>query len=283
MSQRSNQNWGLANYEVPVIHFDSSKEKRKAELYEIANGKKKAPKPKNCDMTAKRGGAFTHVEKHSLAVPPPWYYNITQKWISGYANKRLGDITPRAQKKLGYKWLNTPADAQTFDKQGPQKQNKLNMDCKKNTFIEQIIHFNSKKSYPLPSPCSYNLTEKLAKKFYPDNADIMFSKPKDANKKTNLPKAARNFILVARGADKQPAPSAYNPEPVMTDCEKKVKNKHEFLSYKKYKDHTGDTHKRHKEVKEREDARHGEIISKLSGIIVKNPKPLPNDYVTFEK
>jgi len=111
----------------------------------------------------------------------------------------------------------------------------------------------------------------------------MFSKPKDANKKTNLPKAARNFILVARGADKQPAPSAYNPEPVMTDCEKKVKNKHEFLSYKKYKDHTGDTHKRHKEVKEREDARHGEIISKLSGIIVKNPKPLPNDYVTFEK
>jgi len=68
------------------------------------------------------------------------------------------------------------------------------MDTKKNTFIDQIIHFNTKKSYPLPSPCSYHLDEKLAKKFYPENADIMFPKPAENAKKTNLPKAERNFI-----------------------------------------------------------------------------------------
>jgi len=122
-------------------------------------------------MNVKRGGAFKHVEKHSLAVPPPWFYDIKQKWITGYQNQRLGDITPRAAKKLKYKWLNTPADNQNFEKPGATKQGKLNMDVKKNTFIDQIIHFNTKKMYPLPSPCSYFLDEKLAKKFYPDNVD----------------------------------------------------------------------------------------------------------------
>lgn len=35
----------------------------------------------------------------------------------------------------------------------------------KNTFIDQIIHINSKKGYPTPSPASYHLTEKAAKAY----------------------------------------------------------------------------------------------------------------------
>jgi len=173
MSQRSNQVWGLESYEVPVIHYDAAKMKREAEEYKRATGKEKAKKPGKLDMNIKRGGAFKHVEKHSLAVPAPWMYDIKEKWITGYQNMRLGDITPRAAKKLKYRWLSTPADNQNFDKAGAIKQAKLNMDCKKNTFIDQIINFNTKKMYPLPSPCSYHLDEKLAKKFYPEHQDIM--------------------------------------------------------------------------------------------------------------
>jgi len=139
MSQRSNQVWGLESYEVPVIHYDAAKMKREAEEYKRATGKEKAKKPGKLDMNIKRGGAFKHVEKHSLAVPAPWMYDIKEKWITGYQNMRLGDITPRAAKKLKYRWLSTPADNQNFDKAGAIKQAKLNMDV-----IFQIKHqFNT--------------------------------------------------------------------------------------------------------------------------------------------
>ena len=114
--------------------------------------------------------------------------------------------------------------------------------------------------------------------------DIMFPKPQELKKKSNLPKAERTFIQINRGAEKLPAPSAYNPEVVMTDCEKKVKNKTEFFHYKKFKDHASEINKRHKELKDRDDTRHNEIISKQNpSTITKNPKPLPNDFMTFEK
>jgi len=48
----------------------------------------------------------------------------------------------------------------------------------------------------------------------------------------------------------------------MTDTEKKVKNKTEFFSYKKFKDHAGETNKRHKELKDRDDSKHAEIVGK---------------------
>jgi len=174
--------------------------------------------------------------------------------------------------------------AQNFEKPGNTKQGKLNMDVKKNTFIDQIINFNTKKMYPLPSPCSYYLDEKLAKKFYPDNTDIMLVKSQEATKKTNLPKAERKFILVKRGSDKLPGPDKYTPVEPFTDIQRKIHNKQEFLAYKKYKDHVAEVTKRHKETKERDDARHQEIVGKLrDGTLVKNPRPLPVDLMTFDK
>lgn len=104
MSQRSNQVWGLKDYEVPVIYYDTAKMKIDKDLYNQATGKDKKKPPGKLNMNAKRGGAFKAVEKHSLACPAPWHYDVKCKWITGFQNMRLGDITPRAQKKLRYKW-----------------------------------------------------------------------------------------------------------------------------------------------------------------------------------
>lgn len=284
MSQRSNQVWGVEGYEVPVIHFDHAKCAQDKAYYEQATGKKKPKKPGKLDMNVKRGGAFTYTEKHSLMVPPPWFYNVKQKWISGYQNMRQGDVTPRAQKKLQYKWQNVAADAQNFEKPAAAKAGKINKDAKKNTFIDQITNFHSKKNYPIPSPCSYYMNEKLAKKFCPDHVDIMLCKPKDEKRKTNLPRAERKFILVTRGAEKMPGPGAHDPHEVPGDTEKKVAEKKEYLSYKKFKDKTAEVIRRHKETKERTDTRLNDVIGKLGqGIIPKNPIPLPNDMMTFQK
>lgn len=197
---------------------------------------------------------------------------------------RLGDITPRAQKKLRYKWLAVPPADQTYDKTGVTKQKKLNMDVKKNTFIDQIIHHHSKKTYPIPSPCSYWLNEKLAKKYHPDNQAIMVAKVPDLKKKTNLPKADRKFILVQRGVENLPAPSKYDPKEPMTDGERKMKNKVEFLAYKKYKDHREEVKTRIKDTKTRVDERAQTVLRSLKdGIIQKNPSALPVAYRTFAR
>jgi len=81
-----------------------------------------------------------------------------------------------------------------------------------------------------------------------------------------------------------PGPDKYTPVEVYTDVQRKIHNKQEFLAYKKYKDHTTEIIKRHKEFKERDDTRHGEVVGKLKeGTVVKNPKPLPVDLMTFDK
>ena len=284
MSQRNNQVWGLADYEVPIVHHDAMKMERDKRLYEQATGKTKKPPPGKLNMKIERGGAFDDIKKHALAVPAPWKYDLKMKWISGYQNLRLGDITPRAQKKLGYKWRDTPADKQDFDKEAPTKAGKPHPDAKKNTFIDQIIKFNTKKNYPLPSPCSYHLDEKLAKKFHPENADKCFAKPHEDKGKTNLPKAPRDFILIAPGCEKLPAPSKYDPKEIMNDAQRNIFRKAEFLAYKKYKEKVGETNKRHKEILDRDQGRHKEIVDKLKdGIVPKNPRAIPVDIVTFDK
>jgi len=176
-----------------------------------------------------------------------------------------------------------PAD-QTYDKAATAKQKKLNMDVKKNTFIDQIIHHHSKKTYPIPSPCSYWLNEKLAKKYHPDNQAIMVAKPNDVKKKTNLPKAERKFILVQRGVENLPAPSKYDPKEPLTDGDRKIKNKAEFLAYKKYKDHREEIRTFQKESKARTDERAATVLRSLKdGIIQKHPNALPVAYQTFSR
>jgi hypothetical protein len=284
MSQRDDQIWGLASYEIPVVHHDAAKMHKDNALYDQATGKTKKPPPGKLNMKIERGGAFKGVEKHSKAVPAPWKYDVKCKWISGYQNMRLGDITPRAQKKLKYKWIETPQDQQNFDKESAPKAGKLNLDAKKNTFIDQIIKFNTRKTYPLPSSCSYFLDEKLAKKFHPEIAEKCFAKPEQVKGKTNLPKAERKFILIKPGADKFPAPSKYDPKLIMTDGERNIFKKNEFLAYKKYKEKVTEVSKRQKEILERDQGRHKEIVDKLKdGIVPKNPRVIPVDFMTFDK
>lgn len=77
MSQRSNQVWGLKDYEVPVIYYDTAQMKLDKDLYRQATGKDKKKPPGKLNMAAKRVGAFGAEEKHALACPAPWHYNVS--------------------------------------------------------------------------------------------------------------------------------------------------------------------------------------------------------------
>jgi hypothetical protein len=68
MSQRSNQVWGLKDYEVPVIYYDTAEMALEAERYKQATGKVKKKAPGKLNMNAKRGGAFKAVEKYLFLI-----------------------------------------------------------------------------------------------------------------------------------------------------------------------------------------------------------------------
>ena len=91
-------------------------------------------------MNAIRGGMFYDIPKRSVKVPPPWKYNIKQKWILGYKNnQRLGDVTPRKLKQSYFKWVDHKAAPEDFEKGQKLKAGKPNMKAKKYTFIDKII------------------------------------------------------------------------------------------------------------------------------------------------
>lgn len=87
------------------------------------------------------------------------------------------------------------------------------MSVKKNTFIDQIIHNNSRKAYPLPGPGSAFNDKITAKKLYKENRDLVVCKEREAKKKNNLPKEKRNFILSNQEKYNKnfPAPNKYLP------------------------------------------------------------------------
>lgn len=112
----------------------------------------------------------------------------------------------------------------------------------------------------------------------------MVAKAPETGKKTNLPRAERKFILVKPGADKMPAPSKYDPVEALTDGQKRIKNKVEFLAYKKYKEKREEVRTRNKETKTRLDEHSANVLSSLKdGIIQKNPSALPVHYMTFSR
>ena len=119
MSQRSNQQWGVEGYEVPVIHHDAAKiAKDKIYFKERTSGKPK--KPGKLNMNLIRGGMFYDIPKRSAKVPAPWKYNLKSKWILGYKNnQRLGDVTPRKLKQSYFKWVDHKPEASDFEKGQP--------------------------------------------------------------------------------------------------------------------------------------------------------------------
>jgi CRISPR/Cas system CSM-associated protein Csm4 (group 5 of RAMP superfamily) len=112
----------------------------------------------------------------------------------------------------------------------------------------------------------------------------MVAKPPETGKKTNLPRAERKFILVKPGAALMPAPSTYDPVEALTDGQKKMKKKVEFLAYKKYKEKREEVRTRNKAIKTRVDEWAANVLSSLKdGVIQKNPSALPVHYMTFSR
>lgn len=112
----------------------------------------------------------------------------------------------------------------------------------------------------------------------------MVAKPPETGKKNTLPRAERKFILVKPGAALMPAPSKYDPVEALTDGQKKMNKKVEFLAYKKYKEKRDEVRARNKATKIRVDERAANVLSSLKdGIIQKNPSALPVHYMTFSR
>ena len=65
--------------------------------------------------------------------------------------------------------------------------NKPDLTVSKKTFIDEIIHQNSKQTYPQPGASDYYFSSKAIKKFHADHEDLFAKKEHEETKKTALP------------------------------------------------------------------------------------------------
>jgi hypothetical protein len=172
MSQRSNQTWGIKGYEVPKIDFDHVKHAESTENFLVACGKKKRTGMKPLDKTADRGGLFKMIEKRANSVPPPWNYEQSLKWVQNAKDPAPDQVPPKNFQKMKFRWKNIPRDDQVYEAQPTRKPGPVDKNAKKYTYIDQIVHQNTKENYPTPAPTDYFFDEKGLKKFRKEHEEL---------------------------------------------------------------------------------------------------------------
>ncbi len=188
MAQRSDQYWGIEGYEVPKQDFDHNRHAQQTENMLIACGKKKSSKGGSINPKAERGGLFKVIEKRSISVPSPWNYNIPGLFESDPKDNPPSYVPPNRLQQIKFRWQNVPKEQQTILRPVKRKPEKLDAKVKKHTFVEQIIHENTKENYPIPGPGSYFLTQTAIKRFYKDHVDLLTKKnEEDVDVRQSLP------------------------------------------------------------------------------------------------
>lgn len=181
---RANNGWGIENYDLPRSHFDYKQHAEDEVHLSQAIGKTKRPRQGEVKKDAKRGDFLQEVLKQSAATPPPWMYDIATKLTK---SPHREEVPPRKAQSLCFKWKNVPKEQQNFERQEKSKGGKINMDAKKNTYIDQIIRNHSKENFPRPSPGQYFMDEKTIKQFAPDHEDLLATHAKKEERKNVLP------------------------------------------------------------------------------------------------
>lgn len=146
-------------------------------------GLKKKPKAKNPDMKAKKETVFDTLIKRSASLPAPWKYDVAPQW--GQPN--VNDLPPKEAQIAKYRWQGVSKDEMKIEKPVKIKPKKIDMNTKKNTYVELIIAQNSKEQYPKPGPANYFMDIESAKKYYKENIDLLQKKTKDEKEKSKLP------------------------------------------------------------------------------------------------
>ena len=188
MAQRSDQFWGIEGYEVPKQDFDHYQHVKDAENMLIMSGKKKGNKGGPINLKAERGGLFKAIENRSKSVPSPWNYDIRGTFEPSSKDHPPSFVPSQKLQQVKFRWQNVPKEQQVVVRAVRRKQEKLDKTTKKHTFIEQIIHQNTKENYPMPGPGNYFLTQKAIKRFYNDHTDLLTRKNDEStDHKESLP------------------------------------------------------------------------------------------------
>ena len=188
MSQRSDQYWGLAGYEVPKHDFDHIKHAKETENMLYVSGAKKRPKIGQVDSKAQRGGIYKEIEKRSNSVPGPWAYDTAPPWLQGYRGGVIKEPVAANAQKVAFAWRDVPKDQRQIEKAERRRSAKPDMTTKKFTYIDQIVLENTKERYPRPGPADHFLDDKEIGKFHAANQDLFSKKvERSTQKKSSLP------------------------------------------------------------------------------------------------
>lgn len=178
LSQKSDQMWGIGNYEVPAKYFDHLKSVQGKEWMEFNSGKKKRAKaPINKD--AKRNLFTEKLEKKYRETPEPWRYDLPPVWARGSKDDALLIPAAKSMQACRFKWMSMPADKQVIQEKPKGGRGKPDMAANKHTFIDQIISQNLRPNYPSPGPQNYFMDEAAVKRLCPDKADLVLRKNGD--------------------------------------------------------------------------------------------------------
>ena len=178
LSQKSDQMWGIGDYEVPAKYFDHLKSVQSKEWMEMNIGKKKRAKVE-VNKGANRGLFTDKLEKRFGDMPEPWRYNLPPVWAKGSKDDTMVMPAAKSMQVCRFKWMSMPVDKQVIQEKAKGSRGKPDTAANKHTFIDQIISQNSRPNYPLPGPHSYFMDEKAAKRLCPDQADLILRKSGD--------------------------------------------------------------------------------------------------------
>lgn len=186
LSQRNNQSWGLSAYEVPASHFDHIKHKQASESLEYATGKQRRQRGK-LDPSTERNPLDKVLAKRMQAMPEPWRYETALPWVKGRKSGPEGLIPSKNMQAIKAKWQDKENPEIVYPQKAERK--KLDMTTRKNTYIDQVQHQNTKPNYPKPGPADCFYDEKCIKKFYDDKAELFARKSAEEPRKSTLPSA----------------------------------------------------------------------------------------------
>lgn len=175
LSQKNDLTWGLEEYEIPVQYFDHQKQIAEKNNMAIVTGEKK-PAKSEVNKNAKRPDLTDEIEKKHKDLPEPWRYDVSLKWMKGSKDDCLSQFISKSQQMSKFKWTNVPKEKQIFQEKQKQTRGKPDMNAKKNTFIDEIVHKNSKKNYPMPGSTDYHLDDIVIKKFFAEKSDLLLRK-----------------------------------------------------------------------------------------------------------